>query len=40
MTEVGYKYLKTYQLATVIYDLTVKFCEEFLTGFDFRRLRE
>lgn len=23
---VGYKYLKTYQLATVIYDLTLKFC--------------
>lgn len=40
MTEVGYKYLKTYQLATVIYDLTVEFCEKFLTGFDYRRLRE
>jgi four helix bundle suffix protein len=40
MTEVGYKYLKTYQLATVIYDLTVKFCEVYMAGFDFRRLRE
>lgn len=40
MTEVGYKYLKTYQLATVIYDLTVEFCEKFLRGFDYRRTRE
>jgi four helix bundle suffix protein len=27
---VGYKYLKTYQLATVIYDLTVKFCNKYI----------
>jgi len=40
MTQVGYKYLKTYQLATVIYDLTVEFCEKFLKGFDYRRIRE
>ncbi|MFH1840830.1 MAG: four helix bundle suffix domain-containing protein [Candidatus Shapirobacteria bacterium] len=40
MTEAGYKYLKTYQLSVVIYDLTVEFCRLFLGGFDFRRLRE
>ena len=40
MTEAGYKYLKTYQLATIIYDLTVEFCEKFLPGFDYRRTRE
>lgn len=40
MTEPGYKYLKTYQLATVIYDLVVEFCERFLRGFDYRRTRE
>jgi len=40
MTEAGYKYLKTYQLAVVIYDLAVEFCEKFLPGFDFRRTRE
>ena len=27
---VGYKYLKSYQLATVIYDLTVRFCEKYI----------
>ena len=27
---VGYKYLKTYQLATVIYDLTVEFCNRYI----------
>jgi four helix bundle protein len=26
----GYKYLLTYQLATVIYDLTVKFCDRYI----------
>lgn len=40
MSEPGYKYLKTYQLATVIYDLTAEFCGEFLSGRDFVRLRE
>lgn len=35
MAEPGYKYLKTYQLATVIYDLTVEFTNEFLSGRDF-----
>lgn len=40
MPEAGYKHLKTYQLATVIYDLTVEFCEKFLRGFDYRRTRE
>ncbi len=27
---VGYKYLKSYQLATVIYDLTIKFCNKYI----------
>lgn len=27
---VGYKYLRTYQLATVIYDLTVVFCNQYI----------
>lgn len=27
---VGYKYLKSYQLATVIYDLTVEFCNRYI----------
>ena len=40
MTEAGYKYLKTFQLATVIYDLTVEFCEKFLYGIDYRRMRD
>lgn len=40
MTQAGYKYLKTYQLATIIYDLTVEFCNKFLSGFDYRRTRE
>jgi len=40
MAEAGYKYLKTYQLATIIYDLTVDFCEKFLSGFENRRTRE
>jgi len=40
MAEAGYKYLKTYQLATVIYDLTVEFCERFLSGFENRRTKE
>lgn len=28
-TQVGYKYLITYQLATVIYDLSVEFCDRY-----------
>lgn len=27
---VGYKYLKTYQLATIIYDLTIQFCDRYI----------
>lgn len=27
---VGYKYLKSYQTATIIYDLTVKFCDKYI----------
>lgn len=29
-TQVGYKYLKTYQLATIIYDLTTVFCNHYI----------
>lgn len=28
--QAGYKYLKTYQLSVVIYDLTVQFCDRFI----------
>lgn len=40
MTVAGYKYLKTYQLSTVVYDLTIEFCRRFLSGFEPRRTRE
>lgn len=33
VSQVGYKYLKTYQLALVIYDLTVEFCKRYISGF-------
>ncbi|KKS33181.1 MAG: hypothetical protein UU93_C0001G0012 [Candidatus Amesbacteria bacterium GW2011_GWA2_42_12] len=29
-SQAGYKYLKTYQLSVVIYDLTVQFCDRFI----------
>ncbi|MDD5289567.1 MAG: four helix bundle suffix domain-containing protein [Patescibacteria group bacterium] len=38
-TQPGYKYLKTYQLATVIYDLTMEFCAKFLPGQELMRQR-
>lgn len=28
---VGYKYLKTYQISTVIYDLTIRFCNRYIS---------
>lgn len=37
--QVGYKYLKTYQLATIIYDLTEEFCKKFLSGYEYLRQR-
>jgi len=40
MTEVGYKYLKTYQLSMVIFDLTVEFCSTYLKGYEYRRTVE
>lgn len=40
MSEASYKYLKTFQLATIIYDLTAEFCPKFLPEFDNRRTRE
>lgn len=40
MTEVGYKYLKTYQLSVMIFDLTYQFCDRFLPDFRFRRTVE
>lgn len=27
---VGYKYLKSFQLATIIYDLTIEFCNRYI----------
>lgn len=36
---VGYKYLRTYQLATIIYDLTVEFCKSYLPGTEYLRQR-
>ena len=30
-SQAGYKYLKTYQLSVVIYDLTVQFCDRFIS---------
>ncbi len=32
-TYAGYKYLKTYKLAAVVYDLTVKFCDHWVDRF-------
>ena len=29
-SQAGYKYLKTYQISVVIYDLTVQFCDRFI----------
>ncbi len=40
MAESGYHYLKTYMLATVVYDLTVEFCDKFLPGREYLRMRE
>lgn len=31
--KVGYKYLKSYHLATIIYDLTVQFCDQNISKF-------
>jgi len=36
----GYKYLLTYQYASVIYDLTVEFCPVFLPGRELMRQRD
>lgn len=36
----GYKYLLTYQLAVVISDLTVRFCDKFLSDFKYKRTVE
>jgi four helix bundle suffix protein len=35
-----HKYLLTYRYSEIIHDLTVYFCNRFLTEFDFRRTRE
>lgn len=40
MGKAGYRHLTTYMLATVIYDLTVDFCQTFLAQPEHRRLRE
>jgi restriction system protein len=36
----GYHYLTTYMLASVVYDLTVEFCHQFLPGREHLRIRE
>lgn len=30
VTQAGYKYLKSYQLSLIIYDLTIKFCDQWV----------
>lgn len=40
MSKPGYHYLTTYMLASVIYDLTVEFTNEFLPGREHLRIRE
>jgi len=40
VTEIGYKYLKTYQLSIIIFDSTYIFCERFLPEYKFRRTVE
>lgn len=36
----GYTYLKAYQFLVIIYDLTEQFCQKFLQGPEFRRMRD
>lgn len=40
MTEVGYKYLKTYKLAVMLSVLGGEFCDKYFSGFEFRRTKE
>lgn len=40
MAQSGYHYLTTYMLSTVIYDLTFEFCNKFLAGREYVRIRE
>jgi len=40
MTEVGYKYLKTYQLSVILFILGNRFCDIYLLGFENRRNKE
>ena len=40
MSEPGYKYLTSYMLSTLIYDLTVEFCRRFFPGRENLRIRE
>ncbi len=40
MARPGYHYLTTYMLASVIYDLTIEFCNTFLSGREYLRIRE
>lgn len=35
-----YKYLLSYRYSEIIHDLTVLFCQQFMSGFDYRRSRE
>ena len=40
MSKPGYHYLTSYMMATVVYDLTVEFCQRFLPSREYLRLRE
>ena len=40
VNQAGYKYLLTYQYSSVIYDLTVEFCQKFLEGRELLRMRD
>lgn len=40
MSKAGYQHLTTYMLATVIYDLTYEFCNVYLPGPAYGRLRD
>ena len=40
LSKSGYHYLTTYMLATVTYDLTVEFCDRYLSGREYLRIRE
>jgi len=40
MARSGYNYLTTFMLASVVYDLTFEFCNKYLSGREYLRIRE